>query len=556
MTQWITSLLFLVLFASISVFSYKRLLTFLRFLQQQDYQGRRFLRWIVDHKLYDQRLTFALLGGLVASLLLPVIITTTIVVVIFLAFALLESDPRFGGKKVLVLTPRAQRIFVVSCLLASCLSAGVLSLLVIAPWVMVVLLIALVQILSVVLVVGNMLLAPVEARIQKKYWRQAQQKLQQLNPYVIGVTGSFGKTSVKHILGYILATTSSAFITPGSVNTPMGIARMIRERLNQAHKYFVVEMGAYRKGSIAKICQLVAPKMGVITAIGDAHYERFQSLENTADTKLELADAVVAADGTMVLATPVTKFQAFARRPWRQDKTAADPLRLCDLEWQQKQEKPSSVPYADLTQVRLQDVEQTAKGLTLRVEDKALGQSYNLQAPIYGIHQAKNIALAFATARALEIDPESIRTALKSLPQITHRLEVKPQANGSVIIDDAFNANADGFLAALQVLNVLAQKPGRRILVTPGLVEMGAHHDEIHCQLGKKSAEQVDIALVVLASRIPTFVEGFRASKGGLLIEYETFAQAQQWLQQNVTGKDVVLLENDLPDIYEALPKL
>ena len=555
MTQWITPLLFFLLFITISLFLYKRLLTFLRFLQQQDYQGYRFLQWTVLHQLYDRKLTFVLIGALIMLLMLPTVLVIVMLAITFSSFAFLEPDPRHVGKKVLVLTSRAQRILVVSCVLVSCLNLAALSLFTIAPWGMVVALIVLVQSLPLLLTLSNLLLIPVESRIQKKYWSQAQHKLQQLNPYVIGVTGSFGKTSVKHILGHILATTSSAFITPGSVNTPMGIARMIRERLSDSHKYFVVEMGAYRKGSIAKICQLVSPKLGIITSIGDAHYERFQSLENTAEAKLELADAVLAADGTMVLAAPVSQFQAFARRPWQQNKAVGKHLQLCDLDWHD-QEKSSSVAHKDLTQICLKAAHQTANGLSVKIEDKGRGQSYILQVPIYGIHQAKNIALAFATARVLEIDPESIITALKSLPQIVHRLEVKPQANGAIIIDDAFNANVDGFIAALEVLNVLVQKPGRRILVTPGLVEMGDNHDEAHSQLGQKSAEQVDIALVVLSSRIPTFVESFRAGKGGRLIECETFDQAQQWLQQNTSSRDVVLLENDLPDIYEALPKL
>ena len=186
---------------------------------------------------------------------------------------------------------------------------------------------------------------------------------------------------------------------------------------------------------------------------------------------------------------------------------------------------------------------------------EAGGKTYVLKSPIYGKHQGKNITLAFAAARSLEIDAELIKTALKSLPQIRHRLEVKPQPNGTCIIDDAFNANPAGFAASLEVLNVLCKKPGRRILVTPGIVELGENHAAVHTQLGTQVAESVDVVIAVLASRIPTFVQAIRESKLNVeLLEVESFVQARAWLSENSQPGDVILLENDLPDLYEALP--
>src|ERR1700683_3694665 len=127
---------------------------------------------------------------------------------------------------------------------------------------------------------------------------------------VIAVTGSYGKTSVKHILGHVLETAAPTLITPGSVNTAMGIARVIRERLQPHHRYFVVEMGAYGPGSIRRLCALTPPKMGIVTAIGMAHYERFKSLEAVAAAKFELAEAVAANGGKTIAAADVLAFAA------------------------------------------------------------------------------------------------------------------------------------------------------------------------------------------------------------------------------------------------------
>src|SRR5206468_4274303 len=136
----------------------------------------------------------------------------------------------------------------------------------------------------------------------------AHSKLQRLNPVVIGVTGSYGKTSVKHILGHVLETAGPTLITPGSVNTAMGIARVIRERLAPHHRYFVVEMGAYGIGSISRLCALTPPKIGIISAIGKAHYERFRSLEAVARAKFELAEAVRDNAGTIIIAADTMEF--------------------------------------------------------------------------------------------------------------------------------------------------------------------------------------------------------------------------------------------------------
>src|SRR5206468_12245453 len=135
----------------------------------------------------------------------------------------------------------------------------------------------------------------------------AHSKLQRLNPVVIGVTGSYGKTSVKHILGHVLETAGPTLITPGSVNTAMGIARVIRERLQPHHRYLVVEMGAYGIGSIRRLCALTPPRLGIISAIGKAHYERFKSLDAVAQAKFELAEAAAGNGGSVVAAADVVE---------------------------------------------------------------------------------------------------------------------------------------------------------------------------------------------------------------------------------------------------------
>ena len=168
------------------------------------------------------------------------------------------------------------------------------------------------------------------------------------------------------------------------------------------------------------------------------------------------------------------------------------------------------------------------------------------------------MALAFIAACNLGIAPETVITALKSTPQIAHRLEVKPQENGSILIDDAYNSNPTGFNSALKLLNTFAQNNRRRILVTPGLVELGKEHDAEHAKLGKLAAEQVDILLAVVPERIKALTTVFTANSkpNQQLILCPTFANARNWLNQNTQPDDIILLENDLPDVYETKLKL
>lgn len=444
----------------------------------------------------------------------------------FVFFSFREADPRKKGKKPLVLTDRAKGIYGLSLL-----GTGLLALVIVIhgpaqplDWLFAV------QILPLLLVVTVTALTPSQRRINMRYREEAVTKLATINPYVIGITGSFGKTSVKHILGYILKMHAPTLITPGSVNTEMGIVRIIREQLTEQHKFFVVEMGAYGIGSIARLCRLTPPKLGIITAIGHAHYERFKDLEDTARAKFELVDAVMENGGRSVIHTDVLQRQ-YAKEIIVQHPSAAI---LC----------------GDQGECQIQSVEQTPQGLSLSL---VVGEeTFQINTPLFGTHHAGNIALAFMAAKEVGMAPEDIVTALRSTPQIAHRLEVK-QMGQSVLIDDAYNSNPQGFAAALRLLAALKKDGGRTILVTPGMVELGAAHDEEHTKIGELAAQTVDVAIAVLPERIKTFTAAYRANKKPeqVLIELPKFAAAQAWLAENTKPNDVVLLENDLPDIYE-----
>lgn len=518
------------IFVSFMLFSVKRLLTYLHMFQQEEYDTKRFFRLITKRLAIDRTLSLIAIGTAFAYSMLDKYEWPYFLMMIgaFLVFSYREVDPRRQAKKKLVMTSRAKRIFIVALVLSA--TCAICSTVTSSLWIWLVP----IQLLPVLLVAANMLLQPVETLIRRKYWNEAHAKIRELEPFTIGVTGSYGKTSVKHILGHILGTTASVLITPGSVNTAMGVTRIIRERLTEHHKYLVIEMGAYGSGSVAKLCRLAPPDMAIITAIGHAHYERFKSLDAVAKAKFEMAEATCQRNGKVITHTDVLAF------PYTREflNTHRQNFVICGEE--------------EGSYLNIREILQRSNGLVVEIELN--GKSFTAEVPLFGINHGKNVALAFAAACTLGIAPEMVLTALKSTPQIAHRLEVKTQAQGKItLIDDAYNSNPRGFAAALELLDGLRQSSGRRILVTPGIVELGEVHEAEHARLGTLALRYVDVVLAIAPERIRSFVEAFRSGAHGKqeLIPCPTFADAQFWIDQKAKAGDVILLENDLPDIYE-----
>lgn len=509
---------FLVL-AGFAVFAIRRLLTYLHIFQQEEYDGGRFIRWILRGAVVDRRATIALAVVYLAEFtgIWTSTISSALACAALLILVYFEKDPRVTGKKRLVLTARAKRTLTSAFLLTLLLGLS----LVWAPlwtWIIAV------QFIPFALVLGNAVLQPYESAVQRRFWQEAHDKLTAIKPTTIGITGSYGKTSVKHILMHILETQAPTLMTPGSINTSMGIARVVREQLRQQHRFFVCEMGAYGPGSIRKLTELAPPDMAIITAIGAAHYERFKTLETVAKAKFELAEATLPRHGKIIIAEDVLQHstpQVFAR------------------------EHPESVVV-----VRIEDVRQGPNGVEADVPWR--GVLYTVRAPLFGEHQALNIALAFVAACELGIAPEQAAIALASVPQVSHRLEVKRQPGGWVTIDDAYNSNPVGFASGLRALNLFREDGGRRILVTPGMVELGSAHDAEHKKIGDLAASCVDVLLPVLPNRIPTLLSAYHAGNPrGKVVPCLNHADAQAWLNANLRAHDAVLVENDLPDLYE-----
>lgn len=509
-------------------FAWRRLMTYLHIFQQDDYDSARFIKWVIDRRMIDRKVSICLIALALPALALPdfSMFFEMVGALVIACIGWMEPDPRLTGKKKLALTARASRIAWTAFGITSALA-----LLAAALGLHIILWVVIVQLIPFILAFSNWTLAPYEQKIQQAFFDEAHRKLLDLKAFTIGITGSFGKTSTKHILGHVLSQFAPTLVTPGSINTPMGITRVIRETLAPHHKYFICEMGAYGEGSIKHLCDLAPPDAAVLVTIGHAHYERFKSLETVAKAKCELPEAAIAKGGWAIIGSNAMGFEYTTNFI------------------NENRSRVSLIGSRDDDDIRITDVGQNEDGIFAKIIWN--GAPHTLASPLFGQHHATNMVLAFATACRMGLDPVLVTAALKTTPQIRHRLEVIHQPSGAIIIDDAYNSNPQGFKSALEVLTLLG-KGRRRILISPGMIEMGEAHAIEHQKIGALAAVNADIFLPVAPARIGSMIKSFKANAPHKeVVPCNTFADAQKWLGDNMRHDDIVLLENDLPDLYE-----
>ena len=383
-----------------------------------------------------------------------------------------------------------------------------------------------------VLALCNAAMQPVEKSINNSYVNDARRIIGEMPSLkVVGITGSYGKTSTKHYLNRILSEQFNVVMTPGSFNTPMGVTRTIREMLKPYTEIFICEMGAKQRGDIKEICDIVHPQYGIITAVGEQHMESFKSIENVQRTKFELADALPA-DGFCVVNDD---FPYVANR--EVDNTSC--LRYA----------VQATANADYT---ARNIEYSEHGTRFDVADKKGVTVMSLETRLVGECNISNLLAAVIMAMKLGVPADKIRYAVSQIEQVEHRLNMKRTPGGVTIIDDAFNSNPHGSRMALDVLARMTR--GKRIVVTPGMIELGDRQQALNEAFGEHIAETVDVAIVVGQYNRNAIVEGIKKSgtfNDDNLIVVDSFAEAQQRLASLLQMGDTVLYENDLPDTFK-----
>ncbi|MBP5166998.1 MAG: UDP-N-acetylmuramoyl-tripeptide--D-alanyl-D-alanine ligase, partial [Oscillospiraceae bacterium] len=369
---------------------------------------------------------------------------------------------------------------------------------------------------------------PIEKAGQRKYFNMARKKLLSFpNMKRIGITGSYGKTSTKFILGTILSEKYKTYITPQSYNTPMGVSRVINGELTADYEIFVSEMGARHVGDIKEMCDLVNPEYGIITSIGPQHLETFKTIETVASTKYELIEALPEGGHAFF-----PDDGAYGKACYDKCGTAKTLFGLSPIDGVYASD--FSFSYAGCL-FTLHD----GKGGSIKCRTKLLGQ-----------HNIQNITGAAAVALELGLTLEEIAAGIEKIAPVEHRLQIMDTNNGITVIDDSFNSNPVGCKAAMEILRDF---PGRHIVITPGLVELGDAEEAENRSFGEAMAKAADIAILVGEKRSRPIKEGLIAAgfDSNNIIIVNSLNEASARLANITQIGDTVLFENDLPDNYD-----
>lgn len=528
---------FIVIYALCGIYMVLNFKYDIQMFQQNSYRPDRYWKWLQPHigdswRLVDVACIFLMLASpqfldfRLASLLIGIVCVTK-------TFLILRKK----YKKPLVFTNRVWRLYCLTAIVA----AGGMTALAICTFgkkygiydgaVITISSILFISVFSwAVMLLSHYILIPVEKQIQNKYINDAKRILASMPDLkIVGITGSYGKTSTKHYLTRILSEEYDVLMTPGSFNTPMGVVRTVREYMKPYNQIFVCEMGAKQVGDIREICDIVHPQMGIVTAVGPMHLESFKTLKNVQSTKFELVEALPA-DGCAVINND---FEMCAERKV----TNTNVLRY-------------GVTNHENCEYIATDIQYTPNGTTFVIEGKD-GFRLELETRLLGECNVSDILAAVVIAIQLGVPAEKIRYAVATIEQVEHRLSMKQTPGGVTIIDDAFNSNPAGSKMAADVLSHFNN--GKRIIVTPGMIELGSEQFNLNKTFGSYLADKVDVAIIVGEYNREAIVSGIKEAgfdEKNLYI-VDTFNDAQQELSHLLQSGDTVLYENDLPDTFK-----
>lgn len=543
-------------------------LKFLLALQQCGYRGKRYFKWLTSPETpYLSRLMLLCILGFLFFLVLgtnfaPIVGEEAAAYVGFASFALftalyIRTESAVNAKVPLKKTKRLVRLCVTFAITLCVFVFGLMLLCSsIAIWIgdeivwllRYSLICGVPILLPYILFVAYLINEPMEGLIKRYYIRQAKTKLDNTKVLKIGITGSYGKTSVKEILRTILSQKYRVLATPASYNTPLGIAITVKS-LDSTHDVFLAEMGARNKGDIKELALLVKPDYGVLTGINNQHLESFGTIENIKNTKFELFEnlAQSAGDGADGPNDGQGKNDGNCRNGkgfFSSDNEGA--RELYERFGGEKYFAGIGGAENDLVTATELSTSEQGTSFTLNIAGE---KPVMCSTVLLGKHSVSNICLAAAVAYKVGLTPEEIAKGINRLQSVGHRLELVPNNKKIVIIDDSYNCNEDGAKAAMEVLDTFK---GRKIVVTPGLVELGKMENVANLSFGTLLAAHADKVIVIGKHNAEMIINGLTA--GGMDKADISFAKnlnkGNEILNAMLAEGDVVLFENDLPDNY------
>lgn len=506
----------------------------LHMLQQNRYnRGYRYIKWILrnikENFLNLNLLSLVFILIMFSESLIPYSTIIFIVIYLFLSYVFIEKRRKENFKLPLKYTARISRLIITNNILHLIPMLIMLFTFdedLLATYYLILGILAFINLFIILL--ANFLNRPVEKMVGKHFEKQAIDKLASMpNMEVIGVTGSYGKTSTKNILYDILGAKYNVFKTPSNFNTPYGLMITINNQLDVYNDYFIAEMGACKRGDIKELCDLVHPKYGVLTRIGLAHLETFGSETAIQETKFELIESLPS-DGLGILNGDDEKQLSYKIK------------NNCQIKW----------IGIDNHQVDCyaKDIELSYKGTKFNVKFKGESETYPFETKLLGRNNIYNILGGIVLGRELGISIKELQRAVKLVQPIEHRLSQTKYFDVN-IIDDAYNSNPMGCKMALEVLSMM---PGKHIIVTPGMIEVGEKEYEVNKEFGREIAKSTDEVILIGEEKTKPIYEGLMEEKypEERIHILNDVMDAFPLMLELKDKSTYVLLENDLPDSF------
>ena len=377
-------------------------------------------------------------------------------------------------------------------------------------------------------IVANLINFPVEYLIKKYYINEAKKILKDMpNLVVIGVTGSYGKTSMKNYLKTLLEKKYEVLATPKNYNTTMGVVKTIRENLKPIHQIFICEMGATKPNDIKEICDIVKPKYGIITSIGPQHLESFKNIENIIKTKFELAKSVEENKGMLFL-------------NYDNEYIAKNKVQQEFITYGTNNSK---LDYNGF------NIKTSSSGSEFMVSNAKTKDEEFFNTKLIGGHNVNNIIGAIAVSNYLGLSLNELKLQVKKLKNVEHRLELKNNGN-ITIIDDSYNSNP---VSSKSAIDTLSQFEGVKIIVTPGLIELGTKEKKYNFELGVYASKICDYIFLVNSKQSRDVFDGTNSCNfdNEKIFRVNSPQEAvKNIINLKINDKITILLENDLPDNY------
>jgi len=345
-----------------------------------------------------------------------------------------------------------------------------------------------------------------------RFWRR------KLDLRVIGITGSVGKSTTKELVAEVLSTRYRTLKSPGNLNNEIGLP-MTMTRLSSGYQHAVVEMGFYVPGEIAFLCDIALPQIGVVTNIGTVHAERAGSQEAIARGKAELVQALPPApEGVAIL-----NFDD----PWVRQMEEKTKARVFFY---------GLSPEAHLWADKVEGL--GLEGIRFRMHYQ--GETLHVRIPLIGRHSVHTALRAAAVGLVEGMNWQEILEGL-SQGHTQLRLVAVRSEGGALLLDDTYNASPESMLAAL---NLLDELDGHKVAVLGDMLELGPYERGGHEMVGLRAGQVVDV-LLTLGERAHIIAKAARRGNGKkkTIVEFDEFEPLLEWLKNNLTSKDVVLIK-------------